>query len=51
MRIARPSSAAGMLLGGQTPRSTPTVDAIDRFFEAAWADGTLSDADWRRTLG
>ncbi len=42
---ASPSSPARLLLGGSTPRPTPTIEAIDRFFSAAWADGVLSEAD------
>ncbi len=48
---ASPTSPAALLLGGSTPRLTPSIEAIDRFFSAAWADGVLNELDLLRTLG
>jgi hypothetical protein len=51
LRASSPSSPAALLLGGQQPRPVPSLQDIDRFFQAAWADGVLNRDDVLRLLG
>lgn len=51
LRSAAPASPAALLLGGSQPRPAPSLQAIDLYFRAAWADGILNLSDVLRPLG